>query len=115
MATAIALLVTIESTGAAVVLLPHGAEPPRPSPAADSTSLSSPSGQALSVNANVPKHVTLNSTNVLTYASLSSVEDGRTTAPSASSSLAATVAPNATSTVAADADGKDDDILCKTK
>jgi hypothetical protein len=29
--------------------------------------------------------------------------------------LAATVAPNATSTVAADADGKDDDILCKTK
>jgi hypothetical protein len=46
MATMIALLATIESTGAAVVLLPHGAEPPRHSPATDSTSLSSPSGQA---------------------------------------------------------------------
>ena len=30
MATMIASLETIESTGAAVVLLPHGAEPPRP-------------------------------------------------------------------------------------
>jgi hypothetical protein len=29
-ATTIASLETIESTGAAVVLLPHGAEPPRP-------------------------------------------------------------------------------------
>jgi hypothetical protein len=76
--------------------------------------LSSPSGQAPFTNANAPKQVTWNSTNVLTYAPLSSVEDGGTMEPSASSLLAVTVAPNSTSTTAANADSNADNILCKT-
>jgi hypothetical protein len=47
-------------------------------------------------------------------APLSSVEDGGTTAPLASSLLAATVAPDATSTAATDADGNADNILSKS-
>ena len=82
MATTVAPLATIESTGAAVVLLPHGAKPPRPSPAADSTSLSSPIGQAPSANVNAPKPVPSIATDAPPYTPSSSVEDGGTTASS---------------------------------
>jgi hypothetical protein len=52
---------------------------------------------------NGPTHVPSNVTDVLTYASSSLVEDGGTTAPLASLSVAGTVAPMATSTAVADA------------
>jgi hypothetical protein len=68
MATTIASPTTIESTGAATVLVPHGAELPLPppSPAADST-LSPLSDPALSANA--PTHAPSNATDAPTYAS----------------------------------------------
>jgi len=62
---------------------------------------------------NAPKQVTLNSTDALTYAPSSLVEDEGMAVPSVSSLLAAMVAPDVTSTAAADADGNADDILCK--
>jgi len=91
MATTIASLAKIKLTGAAIVLLPHGAEPPWPLLAVDSTSGLLPSGQAPSANANAPRQGTSNSTDAPVYG------------------------PDATSIMAANADGNADNILCKTK
>ncbi len=52
---------------------------------------------------NAPTHALSNATNAPTYASLSLVKDGGTTAPTASSLLAATAVPVAMSTAVADA------------
>jgi hypothetical protein len=55
------------------------------------------------LSANGPTRAPSNATDALTYASLSLVKDGGTTAPTASSLLAAMAAPVATSTAVADA------------
>ena len=54
--------------GGRQVILPHGADPPRPSPTADLTLLLLPSGQAPSMNANAPKQSPYNATDAPTYA-----------------------------------------------
>ncbi len=77
MATTIALPATIQSTGAARVLVPHGAKLPSlpPLPAADSTLLPLPSDPAPSVNA--PTHAPWNATDAPTYASFVVLGRGR--------------------------------------
>jgi hypothetical protein len=91
--TTIAAPAMIESMGAATVLVPHGAKlpPPPPLPTADS---SAPS-------ANAPNYTSSIANNTPMYASLPSIKDGGTTAPTALSAAAATAAPVATSTEAA--------------
>jgi hypothetical protein len=78
MATTIASPATIESTGAARVLVPHGAKLPLlpPLPAADSTLSPLPSDPAQSANA--PTHAPSNATNnAPTYASFFVLGRGR--------------------------------------
>ena len=77
MATTIPSPATIESTGAARVLVPHGAKLPPlpPSPAADSTLSPLPSDPAPSANA--PTHAPSNATNAPTYASFFVLGQGR--------------------------------------
>jgi hypothetical protein len=77
MATTIASPATLELTGAARVLVPHGAELPPlpPSPAADSTLSPLPSDPAPSANA--PTHAPSNATNAPTYASFFVLGRGR--------------------------------------
>ena len=89
----IAVPVTIESTRAAMVVVPHGAKlpPPPPSPAADS----------LAPSVNAPKHTSLNATSMLMYASLLLGKDRGRTAPMASSAGVATAVTLATSTLTA--------------
>jgi hypothetical protein len=69
MATTITSPATIKSTGAAMVLVPHGAKlpPPLPLPTADLTLLPLLSNPTPSVNA--PTHTSSNATDALTYAS----------------------------------------------
>ena len=77
MATTIASPATIESAGAARVLVPHGAKLPPllPLPAADLTLSPLPSNPAQSVNA--PTHAPSNATNAPTYASFFVLGRGR--------------------------------------
>ena len=77
MATTIASPATIESMGAARVLVPHGAKLPPlpPSPAADSTLSPLPSDPAPSANA--PTHAPSNATDAPTYASFFVLGRGR--------------------------------------
>ena len=77
MATTIASPATIESMGAARVLVPHGAKLPPlpPSPAADSTLSPLPSDPAPSANA--PTHSPSNATDAPTYASFFVLSQGR--------------------------------------
>ena len=77
MATTIASPATIKSTGAARILVPHGAKlPPQPpSLAADLTLLPLPSNLAPSANA--PTHAPSNATNAPTYTSFFVLGQGR--------------------------------------
>ena len=90
MATMIASPATIESTGAATIFMPHGAElpSPPPSPAVDLTV--SLLLSCLGPSAKVLMQAPSNTTNAQTHESLSSVEDGGTMVPAALLSLAAT-------------------------
>ena len=79
----IALPVMIESTGAAMVLVPNGAKPLHPKP-----------------STNALTHMPLNATDAPMYTPLSLVEDGGTMEPKVSLSLLAMAAPVAMSKAA---------------